>query len=171
MTVVAFAFFALLAVQAPLLWDEASGNLSYRFERGDKMAVDAAFAGAAHVVEIELVNNRLVAAPIEPRAAIGDYDVTADRLELLLTGQGVHSLRRQLAAELARKHRIAQQSLHLRRPGWRDLQRSAVGGSTGEDASARIDRASRCRLRAGRRDDRSPRSAGEQPCRNGLHSR
>ena len=62
---------------APLLWDEAPGNLSYRFERGDKAAVEAAFAGAAHVVEIELVNNRLVVAPIEPRAAIGSYDAGA----------------------------------------------------------------------------------------------
>ena len=89
---------AALAPGAPQLWDEAPGNLSYRFERGDKAAVAAAIAQAAHVVEIELVNNRLVVAPIEPRAAIGHYDAAADRLELLLTGQGVHSLRQQLAA-------------------------------------------------------------------------
>ncbi|HKM72619.1 MAG TPA: xanthine dehydrogenase family protein molybdopterin-binding subunit [Stellaceae bacterium] len=88
---------AALAAEAPLLWDAAPGNLCYRFERGDKVAVDAALAGAAHIVEIELVNNRLVVAPIEPRAAIGHYDAAADRLELLLTGQGVHSLRQQLA--------------------------------------------------------------------------
>src|SRR5437660_4766039 len=87
---------AALAAGAPLLWDEAPGNLSYRFERGDKAAVEAALAGAAHTVEIELVNNRLVVAPIEPRAAIGHYDAAADRLELLLTGQGVHNLRQQL---------------------------------------------------------------------------
>jgi aerobic carbon-monoxide dehydrogenase large subunit len=87
-----------LAAQAPLLWDEAPGNLSYRFERGDKPAVDAAFAAAAHIIEIELVNNRLVVAPIEPRAAIGTYDAAADSFDLLLTGQGVHSLRQQLAA-------------------------------------------------------------------------
>jgi aerobic carbon-monoxide dehydrogenase large subunit len=86
-----------LAADAPLLWDEAPGNLSYRFERGDKAGVDSALAAAAHIVEIELVNNRLVVAPIEPRAAIGQYDAGADRLELLLTGQGVHSLRQQLA--------------------------------------------------------------------------
>jgi aerobic carbon-monoxide dehydrogenase large subunit len=88
---------AALGAEAPLLWDEAPGNLSYRFERGDKAAVDAAFAEAADIVEIELVNNRLVVAPIEPRAAIGHYDAVADRFELLLTGQGVHSLRQQLA--------------------------------------------------------------------------
>src|SRR5436305_1167882 len=88
---------AALAAEAPLLWEEAPGNLSYRFERGDKAAVGAAFAGATHIVEIELVNNRLVVAPIEPRAAIGHYDAAGDRLELLLTGQSVHSLRQQLA--------------------------------------------------------------------------
>ena len=41
-----------LAAQAPLLWEEPPGNLSYRFERGDKPAVDATFAAAAHIVEI-----------------------------------------------------------------------------------------------------------------------
>jgi carbon-monoxide dehydrogenase large subunit len=86
-----------LAAQAPLLWEGAPGNLSYRFERGDKPVVDAAVAAAAHIVEIELVNNRLVVAPIEPRAAIGTYDAAADTFDLLLTGQGVHSRRRQLA--------------------------------------------------------------------------
>ena len=88
---------AALASDAPQLWDQAPGNMSYRFERGDKAAVAAAFAEAADVVEIELINNRLVVAPIEPRAAIGLYDPAGDRLELLLTGQGVHSLRQQLA--------------------------------------------------------------------------
>ncbi len=88
---------AAISAEAPLLWDEAPGNLCYRFERGDRAAVDAALAAAAHIVEIELVNNRLVPAPIEPRAAIGSYDAAADRLDLLLTGQGVHSLRQQLA--------------------------------------------------------------------------
>jgi carbon-monoxide dehydrogenase large subunit len=88
---------AALATAAPRLWDAAPGNLCYRFERGDKAAVGTAFAGAPHSVEIDLVNNRLVVAPIEPRAAIGDYDAAADRFVLLLTGQGVHSLRRQLA--------------------------------------------------------------------------
>ncbi|HVH82263.1 MAG TPA: xanthine dehydrogenase family protein molybdopterin-binding subunit, partial [Stellaceae bacterium] len=86
-----------LAAGAPLVWAEVAGNLSYRFERGDKTAVEAAMAAAAHVVEIELVNNRLVVAPIEPRAAIGQYDAPSDSLDLLLTGMGVQSLRSQLA--------------------------------------------------------------------------
>jgi carbon-monoxide dehydrogenase large subunit len=88
---------AALAPDAPLLWDAAPGNLSFRFERGDMPAVAAAFAAAAHVVDIDLINNRLVPAPIEPRAAIGRYDAATGVFDLLLTGQGVHSLRRQLA--------------------------------------------------------------------------
>lgn len=93
---------AALAPDAPLLWDEAPGNLSYRFERGDRTAVEKAFAAAAHVVEITLINNRLVVAPIEPRAAIGSYDAASDSFDLLLTGQGVHSLRNQLASAVFR---------------------------------------------------------------------
>ena len=86
-----------LLPDAPTVWDEAPGNLCFRFQRGDESATRAAFAAAAHIVEIELVNNRLVPAPIEPRAAIGSYDGAPGRFDLLLTGQGVHSIRNQLA--------------------------------------------------------------------------
>jgi len=88
---------AALLPGAPAIWDEAPGNLCFRFQRGDRDATRAAFAGAAHIVEIELINNRVVPAPVEPRAAIGRYDAMTDSLELLLTGQGVHSIRNQLA--------------------------------------------------------------------------
>jgi aerobic carbon-monoxide dehydrogenase large subunit len=88
---------AALRPGVPAIWDEAPGNLSYRFQKGDRAATEAAFAGAAHIVEIELINNRLVPTPIEPRAAIGSYDAATDCLDLLLTGQGVHSIRNQLA--------------------------------------------------------------------------
>ena len=93
---------AALLPGAPAIWDEAPANLSYRFQRGDEAATRAAFAAAAHIVEVELVNNRLVPTPIEPRAAIGSYDAAAGRLDLLLTGQGVHSIRNQLAEAVFR---------------------------------------------------------------------
>jgi carbon-monoxide dehydrogenase large subunit len=93
---------AALQSGAPAIWDEAPGNLSYRFQKGDQTATAAAFTGAAHIVEIELVNNRVVPAPIEPRAAIGNYDATADCMHLLLTGQGVHGIRNQLAQSVFR---------------------------------------------------------------------
>src|SRR5215831_7802536 len=88
---------AALLPDAPAIWDEAPGNLCFRFQRGEESAARAAFLAATHIVEIELVNNRLMPAPIEPRAAIGSYDAAAERFDLLLTGQGVHSIRNQLA--------------------------------------------------------------------------
>jgi carbon-monoxide dehydrogenase large subunit len=93
---------AALQWGAPIIWDGAPGNLSYRFQRGDEAATRAAFATAVHIAEIELVNNRLVPTPIEPRAAIGNHDAAAGRLDLLLTGQGVHSIRNQLAEAVFR---------------------------------------------------------------------
>lgn len=89
---------AALAPGAPQLWPEAPGNHVFRFERGDRAAVEAAFAAAAHVVELDLVNNRVHAAPIEPRAAVARWDGAV--FDLLLSGQGVHGIRRQLAVDV-----------------------------------------------------------------------
>ena len=88
---------AALRPGAPVLWEEAPGNLAFRFQKGDREAVAAAFAKAATVVELELENNRVVIAPLEPRAALGRYDVGGDAFELVLTGQDVHAIRRDLA--------------------------------------------------------------------------
>ena len=89
-----------LAEGAPQIWDEAPGNIAYRFEKGDRDAVLAALAGAAHQVELEIVNNRVMAAPIEPRAGIASIDPTSGALCLLATIQGVHAVRRQLAQDV-----------------------------------------------------------------------
>ncbi|MEJ0018780.1 MAG: xanthine dehydrogenase family protein molybdopterin-binding subunit [Acetobacteraceae bacterium] len=90
---------AALRVEAPLLWEQAPGNLSYRFQKGDQAAVQAAIAGAAHVVELELVNNRLVIASLETRGAIATYNETGDAagFHLAFSGAGVHALQSQLA--------------------------------------------------------------------------
>src|SRR5262249_3511078 len=56
---------AALASGAPQIWDEAPGNLAYHVERGDAAAVAQAMRQAAHVVEVEVLNNRVVVAPIE----------------------------------------------------------------------------------------------------------
>ena len=68
---------------APEIWPEAPGNLSCTWVHGDADATDAAFEAAAHVVEIELVNNRLVVSTIEPRGALGVYDAEGERYTLL----------------------------------------------------------------------------------------
>src|SRR5260370_22239568 len=87
---------AALLPGSPTIWDEAPGNHSYRCQRGDEAQTRAAFAAAAHRGEIELVNNRVVPAPIEPRAAIGSYDAAAGRPDPLLPGQRLPTLRNQL---------------------------------------------------------------------------
>jgi aerobic carbon-monoxide dehydrogenase large subunit len=88
--------------EAPLIWPEAPGNSAFLFRRGDAAAVAAAMRSAAHVVECDLVNNRVVAAPLETRAAIGFYDGKTDRFLLNLTGQAVHDTRRVLAGSVFR---------------------------------------------------------------------
>jgi aerobic carbon-monoxide dehydrogenase large subunit len=93
---------AALEPGAPQLWPEAPGNLAFRFARGDRAAVEAAFARAAHVVALDLVNQRVHAAPIEPRAAIGRHDAATGGYDLLLSGQSVHNIRDQLAGAVLR---------------------------------------------------------------------
>lgn len=87
---------AALEPGAPQVWDQAPGNLSYRFQKGDAAAVQAAIAAAAHVVELELINNRIVISALEPRAALASYDDTQG-FHLQYSGAGVHALRDQLA--------------------------------------------------------------------------
>jgi carbon-monoxide dehydrogenase large subunit len=59
---------------APQLWPEAPGNVAAESAYGDPKAADAAFAAAAHVVELELHNQRLIANALEPRCAIAVFE-------------------------------------------------------------------------------------------------
>ena len=59
--------------------------------------VDAAIRAAAHVVECELVNNRVVAASLETRGALGEFDATSGRLHLTASAAGAHAIRDLLA--------------------------------------------------------------------------
>ena len=52
----------------------APNNTVFNWHVGDKASTDAAFAKAAHVTKLDLVNNRVIPNAIEPRAALGDYD-------------------------------------------------------------------------------------------------
>jgi len=82
---------------APLLWDAAAGNVIYRWHKGDKAAMEAAFAAAAHVVELDIVNNKISAAPLEPRSGIAEYDAARETYKLTASAQGLHGIRGQLA--------------------------------------------------------------------------
>lgn len=83
---------------SPLVHDEAANNLCYDWELGDSEAVAAAFADAAHVTKIDLINNRLVANPMEPRVAIGDYDSSSGEHILYTTSQNPHAIRLLMSA-------------------------------------------------------------------------
>ena len=78
--------------------DVAPNNTVFEWHIGDKDATEAAFAKAAHVTKIDLVNNRLVPNPIEPRAAVGDYDEGSDGFTLYTTSQNPHVARLVLSA-------------------------------------------------------------------------
>jgi aerobic carbon-monoxide dehydrogenase large subunit len=73
--------------------DEAPNNLCFDWELGDKAATEAAFAKAAHVCKLDLINNRLVPNAMEPRAAIGAYDISTDDHTLVTTSQNPHVIR------------------------------------------------------------------------------
>ncbi len=82
---------------APRIWPEAPGNLAFHYRRGDAAGTQAALALAAHVVELDLVNNRIAAAAMEPRTAIGFWNEATGRYRLLVSGASVHLIRRELA--------------------------------------------------------------------------
>ncbi|MBN8293893.1 xanthine dehydrogenase family protein molybdopterin-binding subunit [Rhodobacter sp. NTK016B] len=86
---------AALSADAPKVHDELSSNLCYDwgFVEENKAAVDEAFASAAHVTSLELVNQRLIANPMEPRVAVGDYDPWNDNSTLYTTSQNPHVIR------------------------------------------------------------------------------
>jgi carbon-monoxide dehydrogenase large subunit len=75
---------------APQIHDEAPGNKCYTWAIGDKNAVDAAFAKAAHVTKLDIVNNRLVPNAIEPRAAVASYNRADDAYTLYVANQNPH---------------------------------------------------------------------------------
>jgi len=82
---------------APLLHDEAPGNVALDYHYGDTEQVAAAFAKAAHVTRLKLVNSRVVVNAMEPRAAIGVYDAASGRFTLHAPSQGVFGLRGHMA--------------------------------------------------------------------------
>ena len=90
---------AALEQGAPQLFDGIPGNLVFDWDNdtSDFAATDAAFAKAAHVTTLEIINNRVVANSMEPRNAIGDWDAAAERPVLYTGTQGSHIVRDTLA--------------------------------------------------------------------------
>ncbi len=85
---------------AALVWDDCPNNICFHAEVGDAEKTAAAFAKADHVVSHSFVINRVSAAPMEPRGAVGQYDATEDRYTIHTTLQRAHTYRAELAATL-----------------------------------------------------------------------
>src|SRR3954453_9940040 len=77
----------------PQVWPDAKDNTCFDWHIGDKAATDAAFAKAAHVTKLDLVNQRLIPNAMEPRAAIGDFDRATGEFTLYTTSQNPHVIR------------------------------------------------------------------------------
>ncbi len=77
-------------------WPDIKNNVCFDIVFGDAAAVDNAFKQAKRVVKLSLVNNRVVANSLEPRAALADYDPATDRSTLYTPTQGPHKILSQL---------------------------------------------------------------------------
>jgi aerobic carbon-monoxide dehydrogenase large subunit len=86
-----------VAPGTPRVWDDCPDNICFVHEVGDKAAVEAAFARADRIVKRRLVINRVTAAAMEPRGAIGDYNPAEDRYTCYTVLQRTHAYRADLA--------------------------------------------------------------------------
>jgi len=78
------------AAKGAQLHDNAPNNHCFKWTLGDKGQVDAAFASAAHVTKLDLINNRLVPNAMEPRVAIGNYSRATEEYVLYVSNQNPH---------------------------------------------------------------------------------
>ena len=105
---------------APLVHEQFASNQAVDWETGDQAAVAEAFATAAHVTTLELVNNRIAGSPMEPRACIGIYDPGTEHYTLYTSSQAPHLIRQHLADDSLK---VPEQKLRVVSP--------SVGGGFG----------------------------------------
>ncbi|MBB5046280.1 carbon-monoxide dehydrogenase large subunit [Rhodopseudomonas rhenobacensis] len=94
---------------APQLYDQVLGNVALDYHYGDTDAVDAAFAAAAHVTKLDIVNTRVAVVAMEPRCALASYDQASERYTIQLPTQGVSGSRNALAKLL----KVPNDKVHL----------------------------------------------------------
>ncbi len=74
---------------APQLYDHIPNNTALDYHYGDAARIDAAFAAAAHVTKLDVVNTRVAVVSMEPRVALASYDKTSERFTMQVPTQGV----------------------------------------------------------------------------------
>ena len=85
---------------APILFDNVAGNVALDFQFGDPDTVDIAFQTAHHISRVDIRNNRIVVASMEPRSALAHYNNETDCFTMRLGCQGTFGMRNQLAGIL-----------------------------------------------------------------------
>ncbi len=93
---------AAIVAGAPLVWEDCDNNIAFVASVGNAAATDAAFAGAAHVVRQHFDINRVIAATMEPRGCIGQFDPALDHYTITTTLQRTHAFRQELATDVLR---------------------------------------------------------------------
>ncbi|MBV6658781.1 MAG: molybdopterin-dependent oxidoreductase, partial [Devosiaceae bacterium] len=91
------------ATKAPdgeTLHPEAPDNVCFDWQFGDEAGADRALSDAAHIVSLKLVNNRVIAAPLETRAALAQVDPVTDEATLYTTSQNSHLARKVICETL-----------------------------------------------------------------------
>src|SRR3569833_1174711 len=82
---------------APLLYDNIPNNVALDYHYGDSAKIDAAFAAAAHVTKLDIVNTRVAVVSMEPRVALASFDKTTERYTIQVPTQGVSGNKTTLA--------------------------------------------------------------------------
>jgi aerobic carbon-monoxide dehydrogenase large subunit len=95
---------------APQLYDHIPNNVALDYHYGDAAKVEAAFADAAHVTKLDIVNTRVAVVAMEPRAALASYDRASERYTIQVPTQGVAGNRNNLAKNLLK---VPNEKVHL----------------------------------------------------------
>src|SRR3979411_897628 len=94
----------------PHLYDHIPNNVALDYHYGDTAKIEGAFAGAAHVTKLDIVNTRVAVVAMEPRAALASYDKAAQRYTIQVPTQGVAGNRMNLAKNLLK---VPNEKVHL----------------------------------------------------------
>jgi carbon-monoxide dehydrogenase large subunit len=89
-----------LKPDAPLVWPEFGTNVAFECARGERRHTEEAFANAARVTRVEIVNNRVVSNYMEPRGIVAEYDPHSERYTLTMGTQGGHGMRNIIAKDI-----------------------------------------------------------------------
>ena len=88
---------------APVLWDDAPGNVALDWALGDRNKAEEAFSKATRIVKLDLAINRVMVAPIEPRGILAEYDPGSERYTIHIGTQGAFGMRSTVASHLGVK--------------------------------------------------------------------